>query len=97
MLVPEYALKRGKADGHLPEGVLCILGPQEEAVSTVLVVITVGPEISPYLLDLLLSLAIGLGVISREEVDGDVEEFEEGCLYLGCELGPMVKENLFRC
>ncbi len=38
-------------------------GPWEEAVPAVLVVMTVGPEISPNLLNLPLSLAISLGVI----------------------------------
>ncbi len=63
-LVAEYALERGEAGGGLLEGILCILGPREETVPAVLVVMTVGPEISPNLLNLPLSLAVSLGVIT---------------------------------
>ncbi len=59
----KYALERGEAGGDLLGGILCILSPWEEVFLAVLVVMTVGPEISPNLLNLSLSLAISLGVI----------------------------------
>ncbi len=63
-----YALERGEAGGDLLGGILCILylsiySPWEEAFLAVLLVMTVGPEISPNLLNLSLSLAVSLGVI----------------------------------
>ncbi len=63
-LVAEYALEGGEAGGGLLERILCILGPREEAVPAVLVVMAVGPEIPPNFLYLPPSLAVGLGVIS---------------------------------
>ncbi len=63
-LVAEYAVQRCESRGGLPEGVLCILGPGKETVPTVLVVIAVGQDIPLNFLNLPLSLAIGLGVVS---------------------------------
>ncbi len=57
-LEAEYALEGGEAGGGLLEGILCILGSGEEAVPAVLIVMTVGPEISSNLLNLPLSLEI---------------------------------------
>ncbi len=51
---------KDEAGGGLLEGIVCILCPWEEVVPAVMVVMTVGPEISP---NLPLSLAISLGVI----------------------------------
>ncbi len=77
------------------EGILCILGPREEAVPAVLVVMTVGPEISPNLLNLSLSLAISLGVIPRGDADGDMEELEESLPDTGYKLWSTVRDNIF--
>ncbi len=63
-LVAKYALEQGEAGGSLLEGILCILGPGEETVPVVLLVMTIGPEISPNLLYLPFSLSISLGMIS---------------------------------
>jgi len=46
-LVAEYALEQGEAGGGLLEGILCILGPQQEAVPAVLVIMTVGTAYLP--------------------------------------------------
>ncbi len=57
---------------------------------------TVGPEISPNLLNLPLSLAVGLGVIPWGEADGDIEEFEERFPDTGDKLWPTIGDNIFR-
>ncbi len=74
----------GAAGSSVPgtEGVLCILGLSEEAVPAVLVVMTVGSEVSPNLLYLTLSLAVGLGVISGGQADGDAKKLKEGLPYM---------------
>lgn len=63
-LVAKHALEQGEASDGLLKGILYIHGPWEKWVPAVLVVLTVGPEISPNLLYLPLSLSVGLGVIS---------------------------------
>ncbi len=70
-LVAEYALERGESRGGLSDGVQCILVPGKETVPAVLVVIAVGLEIPPNFLYLLLSLAVGLGVVSGGQADRD--------------------------
>ncbi len=71
-------------------------GPREEAVPAVLVVMTVGPVISPNLLNLPLSLAVSLGVIPRGEADGDIEELEESLPDTGYKLWPTVRDDIFQ-
>ncbi len=56
----------------------------------------VGPEVPPYLLYLLLSLSIGLGVISEGEANWDAQEFEEGLPYARNELWPTIGDDIFR-
>lgn len=46
------------------QGVLCILGTWNLGTSAVLEVVAIGPQVSPDLLNLTLSLAVGLWVIS---------------------------------
>ncbi|XP_016397843.1 netrin receptor DCC-like, partial [Sinocyclocheilus rhinocerous] len=63
-LVTKYALERCESGGVLSEGVLCILGPWEEAGPAVLVILAVCPDVTPEFLDLALSLAVSLGMIT---------------------------------
>ncbi len=59
-LAAEHALEGREADGVLPEGILCILDPGEEAVPAELVFLAVCPEITSKFLDLPLSLRLGM-------------------------------------
>ncbi len=63
-LETEYALKWCKAGGGLSEGVLGILCPGEESAPAVLIVRAVRRKVTSELLDLTLSLAICLGMVS---------------------------------
>ncbi len=57
-------------------------------VPAVLVVMTVDPERSLNILNLLLSLAVSQGVIPRGEADCDIEEFEESFQTRETNFGP---------
>ncbi len=57
---------------------------------------TVGPVISPNLLNLPLSLAVSLGVIPRGEADGDIEELEESLPDTDTNCGPRSETTSFR-
>ncbi len=48
----------------MPEGILCILGPWEEAAPAVLVLLAVCPEVASEFLNLALSLAVRLGMVA---------------------------------
>lgn len=69
-LMAEDALKGGKLGGWVPEWVLRIICPWEEASPILLIVWVNGPEESTNFLDGLLHLTIGLWVIPRGEADG---------------------------
>ncbi len=71
-LVAEHALKGREAGGVMPEGVLCILGPREEAAPAVLVPVAVCPEVTSEFLDLTLSLAIRLGMVAGGQAHSDL-------------------------
>ena len=55
----------------MSEGVLCILGPGKEVVPAVLIFLAVCPELASKFLDLLLSLAVHLGMVSGRQVYSD--------------------------
>ncbi len=95
-LETKYALERGEARGGLLGGIMCILGPREEAVPAVLVVMAVRPEIPPNLLYLPLSLAVCVGVISGGQAYRDTKELEESLPDMGDELWPTVGDNVLR-
>ncbi len=63
-MVAEHALKGSEAGGGIPEGVLSILGPWEEAAPAVLDPVAVCQELASEFLDLALSLAIRLGMVA---------------------------------
>ncbi len=65
-------------------------------VPAVLVVMTVDPERSLNILNLLLSLAVSQGVIPRGEADCDIEEFEESFPDTGDKLWPTVGNDILR-
>lgn len=65
MLVPEHALKWSKIVSGLAKGVMGMLDPVKETVPAVLLLVAVGTQVSLDLLDLALSLSIGLRVITR--------------------------------
>ncbi len=97
-LEDEYALKQGEAHGGLLEGVLCILGPWEEAVPTVLVVMAVRPEIQylPISYIFLSVWPLDVGVISGGQAYCDTQEFEESLPDMGDELWPTVRDDILR-
>ncbi len=69
--------------------------PGEEAAPAVLVVRAVWPKVTPELLDLTLSLAICLGMVSREQADCHPKELKEGFPYTWRELGTPVWNYVF--
>ncbi len=60
-----------EAGDVLPEGIMCILGPGKEAVPAVLVFLVVCPEVTSEFLDLPLSLAICLGMVTEGQAHRD--------------------------
>ncbi len=70
-LVAEYALKRGKACDVLTEGILCIFCPREETAPAELIFPAVCPEVPSEFLDLPLSLAISLWMITGGQAHCD--------------------------
>ena len=63
-LVTKYALERGEPSGGLAKRVLCIFCPGEVLAPAVLVLVAVRPQVSPNFLYLVLSLAVGLWVVT---------------------------------
>lgn len=57
---------------------LCIHGPRQKMVPTVLMVVAVLLQATPYFLDLAFSLTISLRVIARGQTHRDSEKLEEG-------------------
>ncbi len=70
-LVAKYALKRREAGGVLSEGVLCILGPWEEAAPALLIFLAVCPEVMSEFLDLPLSLAVRQWMVTGGQAHRD--------------------------
>ncbi len=70
-MVAEHALKGSEAGGGIPEGVLSILGPWEEAAPVVLDPVAVCQELASEFLDLALSLAIRLGMVAGGQAHSD--------------------------
>ncbi len=70
--------------------ILCILGPRKVLAPAVLVVMTVGPEVAPDLLDLPLSLAIHLQVVSGGQANRHSQQSEELAPYPGDEIRPSI-------
>lgn len=63
-LEAEYALEGCKAGGVLTEWVLCVLGPGKESAPAMLVPVAVTVQVPPSILNPLLSLVIGLRVVT---------------------------------
>ncbi len=70
-LVADYALEGSEASDVPSEGVLCILGPGEEAAPAVLIFLTVCLEVTSEFLDLPLSLAVRLWVVAGGQAHRD--------------------------
>ncbi len=70
-LVAEYPLKGREAGGVLSEGVLCILGPWEETAPAILIFLAVCLEVTSLFLDLPLSLAVRLWMVTGRQAHSE--------------------------
>lgn len=61
----QHTLEWSEASGGLSEGILGVIHPGKELAPAVLVLVAVGPQVSPNFLDLALSMAIVLGMVAR--------------------------------
>ncbi len=90
----QYALKGHEAGGVLSEGVLCILGPQEETAPAVPIFLAVCPEVTSKFLVLLLSLAIRLRMVTRGQAHRDFYQ-AEGFSHMGDKLWASIGDDIF--
>lgn len=72
-----------------------ILTPGKETVPVLLMIMAIGSQVHPNILNLPFSLAIGLRVITRGETDGDVEVLEKSLPDPGDKLGCPVRHNIY--
>ncbi len=79
--VTEYALKGCKPGGGLSEGVLGILGPGRKRLLLCWLLEQHDWKVTSKLLDLTLSLAVSLGMVSGRQADCHPKELKEGFPY----------------
>ncbi len=79
--VTEYVLKGCKPGGGLSEGVLGILGPGRKRLLLCWLLEQHDRKVTSKLLDLTLSLAVSLGMVSRRQADCHHKELKEGFPY----------------
>lgn len=71
---------------RLAERVLCILGPCEVTMPVMLMVVKICPQVPTNVLDLTFDLTVRLWVVTRGQVDRDLEMLEKCLPYLRDEL-----------
>jgi hypothetical protein len=94
-LKTQDTLKGGEPSGGLPKEILGVISPGEELAPAVLVLVVIGPQVPSNLLDLPLSLAVTLRVVSRRQADRNPEEPEERFPHSRDELWTSVRHNVF--